>query len=68
MLYPIAFYRCNCILHLSVNGIMSAGRKDYICKNAFRVMSELTGSVSNSVCYIAMHINVAIRRANGENS
>ena len=47
VLYPIAFYRRNCIHHLSVNGIMSAGRKDYICKNAFCVMSELTGSVSN---------------------
>lgn len=47
VLYPIAFDRRNCIHHLSVNGIMSAGRKDYICKNAFRVMSELTGSVSN---------------------
>ena len=47
VLYPVAFYRCNCIHHLSVNGIMPAGRKDYICKNAFRVMSELTGSVSN---------------------
>lgn len=47
VLYPIAFDRCNCIHHLSVNGIMPAGRKDYICKNAFCVMSELTGSVSN---------------------
>lgn len=47
VLYPIAFYRRNCIHHLSVNGIMPAGRKDYICKNAFCVMSELTGSVSN---------------------
>ena len=32
---------------LSTDGIMPAGRKDYICKNAFCVMSELTGSVSN---------------------
>ena len=47
VLYPIAFDRHNCIHHLSVNGIMSAGRKDHICKNAFRVMPELTGSVSN---------------------
>ena len=34
------------IIYLLI-GIMSAGRKDYICKNAFCVMSELTGSVSN---------------------
>ena len=47
VLYPIAFDRRNCIHHLSVNGIMSAGRKDHICKNAFHIMSELTGSVSN---------------------
>ena len=51
MLYPIAFDSRNCIHHLSVNGIMSAGRKDHICKNAFCVMSELTGSVSNPYVY-----------------